>query len=83
MTSAREFVDFWVENCVHSDEEMAHRRGRLEIQKLADRLLVAANYQGFSKEQIESEVGDLFSYIRASVDAQNSSETTRLKLDRM
>ena len=81
MTDARDFVDFWISNSVHSDEQMSHRRGREEIQKLADRLVVAANYQGFTKEQMEAEIGDLFSYIRARVDSQNTSETARLRLD--
>jgi len=81
MSDARDFVDFWITNSVHSDEQMSHRRGREVIQKLADRLEVAAKDQGFTKGQLEAEIGDLFSYIRARVDAQNVSETARLRLD--
>jgi hypothetical protein len=81
MAAAREFVDFWLTNSVHADEQMVSRRGREEILKLADRLVVAASYQGFSKQQVEAEIGDIYAYIRASIDTQNVSETTRLRLD--
>jgi hypothetical protein len=36
---------------------------------------VAANYQGFSKQQVEAEIGDICAY------TQNVSETARLRLD--
>lgn len=81
MSDASDFADFWITNSVHSDEQMSHRRGREDVQKLADRLVVAANYQGFTKEQMEAEIGDLFSYIRERVDSQNIGETKRLRLD--
>jgi hypothetical protein len=45
------------------------------VVKLADRLVVAANYQGFSKQQVEAEIGDICAY------TQNVSETARLRLD--
>jgi hypothetical protein len=81
MTDIREFVDFWLTNSVHADEQMVGRRGREAVVKLADRLVVAANYQGFSKQQVEAEIGDICAYIRASIDTQNVSETARLRLD--
>jgi hypothetical protein len=68
MTAAREFVDFWLENSVHADEQMVARRGREDVLKLTDRLIVAANRQGFTKQQMEAEIGDLYSYIRNSID---------------
>ena len=81
MTDVREFVDFWLTNSVHADEQMVGRRGREAVVKLADRLVVAASYQGFSKQQVEAELGDIRAYIRASIDIQNVSETARLRLD--
>jgi hypothetical protein len=81
MSAAREFVEFWLTNSVHADEQMVSRRGREDIQKLADRLVVAAGYQGFSQQQVEAEIGDIYAYIRARIDRQNASETTRLRLD--
>jgi hypothetical protein len=53
------------------------KRGRAE----ADRLVAAANYQGFTKQQMEVEIGDICGYIRASIDTQNVSETARLRLE--
>jgi hypothetical protein len=81
MTAVREFADFWLANSVHADEQMVSRRGREDILKLADRFAVAANYQGFTKKQIEAEIGDIYAYIRGSIDTQNVSETARIKLD--
>jgi hypothetical protein len=81
MIDVREFVDFWLTNSVHADEPMVGRRGREAVVKLADRLVMAAHYQGFTKQQIEAEIGDIYAYIRASIDTQNVSETARLRLD--
>jgi hypothetical protein len=80
-STAKEFVEFWLQNSVHADEQMTGRRGREAILKLADRLVVAANYQGFSNQQIEEEIGDIYTYIRTSIDAKNAIETTRLRFD--
>jgi hypothetical protein len=82
MPAVREFVDFWLTNSVHADEQMVGRRGREDILKLADRFAVAANCQGFSKQQIEAEIGDIYAYIRAMIDSENVHETARLRLDR-
>ena len=80
-STAKEFVEFWLQNSVHADEQMTGRRGRAAISKLADRLVVAAKHQGFTKQHIEAEIGDIYTYIRTSVDAKNAVETTRLRLD--
>jgi hypothetical protein len=38
--------------------------------------------QGFTKQQMETELGgDIYAYIRASIDSQNSAEAIRLKGD--
>ncbi|HEY0331651.1 MAG TPA: hypothetical protein VGC77_21440 [Rhodopseudomonas sp.] len=65
---------------MHADEQMSSRRGREQIQQLADRLIAAANEQG-TQAQIEAEIGNIFAYIRSRVDSKNVRETARLKLD--
>lgn len=81
MTAARTFVEFWLTNSVHADEEMSSRRRREAIQGLADQLIFAAKDQGLDQAQIEAEIGDIYAYIRTSINSQNVSETARLKLD--
>ena len=79
VATIKEFVEFWLENSVHADEPLGPRRGRADIQELVDRLVRFAEGQGYSKPQIEAEIGDLHKYIRASIDQQNIDETARLK----
>jgi len=81
MTAARVFVDFWLENSVHPDEQLVARRRREAVQALAERMIGAAKDQGFTRDQIEAEIGDVYAYIRASIDTQNACETTRIKID--
>jgi hypothetical protein len=52
------------------------------VQTLADKLIRAAKDQGFAQDQVEAEIGDIYAYIRASIDTQNVDETARLKKDR-
>ena len=81
VATVKEFVDFWIENSVHADEQLTARRGRGTIQKLADRLLAAAEGEGFTKAQVETEIGDVFAYIRSRIDAENVGETARWRLN--
>jgi hypothetical protein len=47
---------------------------------LADNPVHAAEAQGFSKKRMEAELGgDIYAYIRASIDLQNADEAARLK----
>jgi hypothetical protein len=78
MATAKEFVEFWLENSVHPDEQFGARRGREAIQNLADNLVRAAEAQGFTKAQVEAEIGDIYDHIRASIDRQNKVEDSRL-----
>ena len=57
MTTAKEFVDFWLDVSVHADEQEGPRQGQAAVQHLADNLLNAAREQGFSKEQVEGRAG--------------------------
>jgi hypothetical protein len=81
VTQAREFVDFWLSNSVHADEQFVVRRNRKAVQILADKMIRAAKDQGFDRDQMEAEIGDIYSFIRASIDSQNVDETARLKKD--
>ncbi len=78
MANAEEFIKFWLENSVHADEQYGIRRGRFEIEKLAGQLLMAAEEQGFTKAQMEAEIGNVHDYIRNSIDRQNTEEQKRL-----
>ena len=80
MTTPKEFIEFWLENSVHPDEQFGVRRGRPALQQLADNLIRAAEDQGFSKQQVEAELGgDIYAYIRSSIDQQNDAEHERLE----
>lgn len=80
MATAKDFIEFWLENSVHADEQFGARRGRTEIQHLADNLLHAAEGQGFTQQQIEAEMGgDVNDFIRASIDRKNQAEEGRLR----
>ncbi len=80
--TAKEFVDFWLKNSVHPDEQLQPRRQREEIDLLVDNLVIAANAQGFTKEAIEAEIGDIFAFIKAKIDEENEQETKRLRSDK-
>ena len=79
MATVKDFVEFWLENSVHADEQFGPRRGRADIQELVDRLVRFAEGQGSTRPQIEAEIGDLSQYIRASIDRQNTEQAARLK----
>jgi hypothetical protein len=81
MASAKEFVEFWLQNSVHPDEQFGPRRGRAAVQRLADNLVRAAEEQGFTKAQMEAEIGDLYTFIRLSINRQNQAEDDRLARD--
>lgn len=79
MATVREFVDFWLENSVHADEEFGPRRGRQAIEQLVQNLIRAADDQGITKAQIEAELGSPYDFIRARIDEKNRNEASRLK----
>jgi hypothetical protein len=81
VASAKEFVTFWLENSVHADEQFGIRRGSVDVRRLAENLVAAAKAQGFTREQVEAEIGDIGEHIRASIDAQNKDEVARNNRD--
>jgi hypothetical protein len=83
VATAKEFVEFWLENSVHADEPLGTRRGRPEVQQLAENLVRAAEAQGFARQQIEAALGgDIYDFIRASIDRQNKAEGSRLSKEK-
>jgi hypothetical protein len=50
MTTANEFVEFWLDVSVHADEQEGQRRDEAAGRQLANNLLRAAHEQGVSKE---------------------------------
>jgi len=83
VATTREFVDFWLENSVHADEQFGAKRGRVEVDRLVESLVHAAEAQGFTKKQVEDELGgDIPGFIRASIDRQNESEDVRLRKEK-
>ena len=51
MTAARTFVEFWLTNSVHADEQMSSRHRREAVQGLADQLIFAAKDQVSTKHR--------------------------------
>jgi hypothetical protein len=45
VSAVREFVEFWLENSVHADEQFGAKRGRMEVDRLVESLLQAAEGQ--------------------------------------
>jgi len=83
MATPKEFVEFWLENSVHADEQFGAKRGRLEVDRLVEGLVQAAEAQGFTRKQVEDEVGgNIHASIRASIDRQNEFEDTRLRKEK-
>jgi hypothetical protein len=77
VATVREFIDFWLENSVHADEEDGPQRGPETIQRLAGTLIRAAEDQGFSEADVKAELGDLGEVIRAIIDRKNADEEAR------
>jgi hypothetical protein len=78
VAATREFVEFWLENSVHADEQFGAKRGRVEVDRLVGSLVQAAEAQGFTRQQVEDELGGgMRGFIRASIDWQNEAEDTR------
>jgi hypothetical protein len=83
MATVKDFVEFWLENSVHADERFGARRGQAEVQQLAEKLVRAAEVQGFTKQQVEAELGgDIYGFILASIDRQNEAEDRRLRSEK-
>jgi hypothetical protein len=78
MTSkAREYIDFWIENSVHSAEQYGTPGASQKVSDLVRRLIEGAKGQGISEETMTKEVGDLMEYIRGKLSTANQVERDR------
>jgi len=83
VSAVREFVEFWLENSIHADEQFGAKRGRMQVDRLVESLVQAAEGQGFTRKQVEDELGgDLHVFIRVSIDRLNESEEARLRKEK-
>lgn len=78
MADAREFIDFWTQNSVHAEDADRRGDGEERVSALVERCLAMAASQELSKTQIETEVGDLYAYIKAKLAAVNDAEAARV-----
>jgi hypothetical protein len=77
LSKAKEFIDFWVENSIHAREPYGAAGAEQGVEELARRLLAAAGDQGISEAALVKEVGDVAAYLRAKVQAANTTEDDR------
>ena len=74
---AREYLDFWIENCVHAAEQFRAPGASQDVAELASQLIEGAKVQGISEKDMQDEVGDLAAYIREKLRAANKAEEDR------
>ena len=78
MTStAREFLDFWIENSIQASEQYGSRGGAQKARDLADRCVNMAETQNVTLADIESEVGSLAEYIHSKMTSAQKTEDGR------
>jgi hypothetical protein len=79
VATIRKSVDFWLENSVHADGQFGPGSSRADVQEMAQRLVRFAEGQGYTRQQIEAEIGDICGYIRAGIDRRSAGEIARFK----
>ncbi|APG09550.1 transposase [Bradyrhizobium japonicum] len=75
--SAREFIDFWVENSIHAVEQYQTAGVSQDVAELTRRLVEAAKGQGISETDVRAEIGDITAYIEELLRAVNKAESER------
>ncbi|MEK9284705.1 MULTISPECIES: hypothetical protein [unclassified Bradyrhizobium] len=78
-TSAREYIDFWIENSVHAAEQYGTPGASQDVGVLVERLVEGAKGQGITQDAMEEEVGDLTEFIRTKLATANQIERDRRK----
>ncbi|MET4717311.1 hypothetical protein ABIF63_001417 [Bradyrhizobium japonicum] len=78
-TTTREYIDFWVENSVHSAEQYGTPGASQSVDVLVDRLVEGAKNQNIPREALEKEVGDLKQHIEGKLATANRIEQNRRK----
>ena len=76
MSKAREFLEFWLQNSVHSAEQQGAPGGSQSPEELKARCIEMAESQDLSQADLEDEVGDLFEHIKAALAAANDEAIT-------
>ncbi|UPK30956.1 hypothetical protein [Bradyrhizobium sp. 195] len=77
LTTAREYIDFWIENSVHAAGQYGTPGASQSVDVLVDRLVRGAKNQNITRAAIEKEVGDLKQYIREKLATANRTEQDR------
>ncbi|WP_441260043.1 hypothetical protein AB7008_31280 [Bradyrhizobium sp. 521_C7_N1_3] len=75
--SAREFIDFWVENSIHAVEQYQTAGASQDVAELTRRLVEVAKGQGISETDVRAEIGDIAAYIEELLRAVNKAESER------
>ncbi|WP_375775954.1 hypothetical protein ACE103_29770 [Bradyrhizobium sp. ma5] len=75
--TAREYIDYWVENSVHAAEQFRTPGASQDVEELVRRLIAGAGGQGITEQAMRDEVGDIADYIRKKLKAANKSEGDR------
>lgn len=80
MTTAREFLDFWIENSVHSAENFGVTGASQTVPELVKRCIEMGYTEGITETDFQAEVGDLNAFIAAKLLDANNAERARLVL---
>ena len=75
--TARDFIAYWIENCVHASEADSTVGAEQDVSILTGRCLDAASTLGLSRAALEQEVGNLSAYIGSKLVVVNSLERVR------
>ena len=77
MSTAREFIDFWIENSVHARELYGTAGASQDVTELTRRCIDAAKGQRISEADLQAEIGDVATYILDKLRAANKAESDR------
>jgi len=75
--TAREFIDFWIENSIHAAEHDGDAGATQNVDELVRRCVEMASAQGLTEAAMQAEVGDIAAYIRDKLTAANKTEHAR------
>ena len=79
MSTARAFIDFWVENSVHAAEQFHTPGASQDVAYLTARCIEAAKGQDLSEADLQGEIGDVTAFIRDKLKSANAAAISRRK----
>jgi hypothetical protein len=79
LSTAREFIEFWIKNSVHAAEQYGTAGASQDVAELTRRCIEMAKSEGITEKAMHDEIGDLAEYIRGQLKAANKSESDRQK----